>query len=184
MTAPHVPFMPARSDLAEAVFLSRWQELNQQLPKFLSALLGHRASVRDCRIAASFITWLGTSCGNSFLHQAKLQMESQLYAEIAYLAAWALTNRRDRLHSSNVRTIEVILSPKSLFQGSDKTPYQRAKELRLTLDDMDTVESIVKWLASDHGNTFVEDCLAQHQANRDEQARQRNLRLNAMLGQD
>lgn len=164
MTAPHIPYLPARGDLQEATFLARWQALNTQMPSFLPSVIGHRASVRDCRVAASFVTWIGTNCGASFLHEAKSRVNDYVFSEPAYLATWALVNRRERHVSSNVRTVEAILSPESLFRGTGGTAYERSQKLSITLRDLDTVESLVKWLASSHGDAFVTDCVEEYAA--------------------
>jgi hypothetical protein len=162
MTAPHTPYMPARDDLPEAIFLARWKALNTQMPSFLASVIGHRASVRDCRVAASFVTWIGTNCGTSFIYEAKSRVNDYVFTEPAYLATWALVNRRERHVSSNVRAIEVILSPESLFLGRGATPYERAQKLSISLRDLDTVEAVVKWLASAHGDAFVTDCVEEY----------------------
>ena len=162
----HSPFRPARPDMAEAVFLSRWQALNVASDVFLPSILGHsRAPVRSARVAASFITWIGSNVGACFIREAKLAIAHHSYAEPAYLTAWALANRRVFSVSSNVRAIEVILSPASLFNQAGGTPFELASQMNISLADMDVIESIVIWLSTAHGDSFVTACELEHRAN-------------------
>lgn len=166
-TLQHIPFQPVRKDLAESCFLTQWQALNSESASLLPGILGQsRCSLRNARVAASFISWIGTNAGACFIREAKLRIEDFSYSEPAYLAAWALANRRERSVSSNVRAIEVILSAESLFNHSAESPYVRASKLAISMEDIDVVESLVKWLSTPHGDSFVSACVAEYVAMR------------------
>lgn len=150
--------------------LKNWQALNSQLPTFLATLLdARRVSVRQARVAASFITWLGCQAGLGFIHRAEALCENHAWPEMAYLAAWGLENRRPHIHANQgVRTIEVILSPESLFLNTTNV-YQsreRAAKLAITVSDLDTVEAMVSWLSTPTGRAFFESSWEEHRANR------------------
>lgn len=166
-TLQHVPFRPARKDLAEAVFLNEWKALNTQLPTLLTSILGQRPGQRDARVAASFITWIGTQAGASFLAMAKGHVETFSYPQPAYLATWALVNRRERHVSAGVRTIEIILSDEDLFKKDRSYARSRAARLPISMSDMDVIESMVTWISTAQGDAFLDHCTAQHKMNVD-----------------
>ena len=164
-TAQHTPFRPARKDLAEICFLSQWQALNAESPSLLPGILGRsRCDVRSARIAASFITWIGSNVGASFIEMAKARIEDFTYAEPAYLATWALVNRRQAHVNSGVRAIEVILSPENLFGLTPYWDQQRASKLSISLADIDVIESMVSWLSTPHADAFVNSCTTEYQS--------------------
>ena len=179
-TAPHTPFRPARKDLAEICFLSQWQALNAEAPSLLPGVLGRsRCDVRSARIAASFITWVGSNAGASFIEMAKSRIEDFTYAEPAYLATWALVNRRQAHVNSGVRAIEVIMSSDNLFEGVNHHYYaqKRASNLSISLADIDVIESMVSWLSTPHADAFVGSCMAEYQSMRALERSKNNIAL-------
>ena len=168
-TVQHTPFRPARKDLAEICFLTQWQALNAESPSLLSGILGRsRCDVRSARIAASFITWIGTNVGASFIEMAKSRIEDFAYAEPAYLATWALVNRRQSHVNSGVRAIEIIMSTDNLFADFNAHYFaeKAAAKLSISLSDIDVIESMVSWLSTPHADAFVNSCTAEYQAMR------------------
>jgi hypothetical protein len=165
----HTPFRPARKDLAEICFLTQWKALNEESPRLLAGILGRtRSDVRSARVAASLITWIGSNAGASFIEMAKARIEDFSFAEPAYLATWALVNRRQAHVNSGVRAIEIILSPENLFESANSHYWaqKRASNLAISLADIDVIESMVSWLSTSHGDAFVSACVAQYQAMR------------------
>lgn len=171
----HTPFRPARNDLAESVFAERWLRLNTENPQFLASILNlNRSTVRAARIAASFITWAGTSVGAAFIEEARARTEQYGFSEPAYLATWAIKNARRRSVSANVRLIEFIVSPNYLFENdsgvgafSNGSAFQKACSLAITQSDIDVIESMVVWLSTGEGDSFVNDCVVAHKAKQD-----------------
>jgi hypothetical protein len=164
--AHHTPLMPARAGLAEEVFVQKWSDLHESMPTLLSAIIDRsRVDLRSARVAASVISWIGTPAGAGFILSAKELASKGLHPFDAYLMAWAHENRRCSYANSNVRTIEVILSPGNLFEKKDPSPYERASQLNISMSDIDVVESIIAWLSTTHGGSFVDACVAEHKAN-------------------
>lgn len=176
-TIKHIPFRPARQDLAEAVFLREWQALHAHIPDLLKTILGHRVDQRSARVAASFITWIGTQVGASFIAMAKTHVETFGYAEPAYLATWALVNRRERHVNAGVRAIESILSPVDLFKKGRDYARGSAASLPISQADIDVIESMVTWLSTSAGDAFVEQCVARHRLNVDRERATHNIAL-------
>lgn len=164
--AHHTPLMPPRAGMAEEVFVQRWRDLQENMPNLLPAIIDKsRVDLRSARVAASVISWIGTHIGASFIRTAKDMISKGITQSDAYLMAWAYENRRCNYVNSNVRTIEVILSPAYLFEQKGPSPYQRACQLHISMTDIDVVESIIVWLSTAHGDSFVEACAAEHKAN-------------------
>lgn len=166
MAIKHIPLRAPRTGMAEAVFVAEWQRWNPRETQLLGRLLGRkRPSQRDAQVAASFVSWLGTNVGSSYLHQARqrLALGSEDFAEAAYLTAWALTNRRKL---DGLRVVEFILAKdQDINKGLSLWEMNNHKVLRsdmadVTLRDLDVIESIVSWLATSEGAMFIETCCA------------------------
>lgn len=176
--AQHTPFRPARKDLAEICFLTQWRALNEASPTLLPGILSRsRCDVRSARVAASFIVWLGSNTGAAFIEQARSSVEKFAYPEPAYLATWALINRRQTHMNANVRVIEVIMSPEDLFGSRREYAQVRAAKLNISLSDIDVVESLVVWLSTATGETFAASCEAEYGAMRALERSKNNLAL-------
>ena len=94
---------------------------------------------KQSRLVASFITWLGTNCGLSFLGVAKQWAEELSSPRNGYLAAWAIENSRQRCINGGNRTIE----------------YLACSQCVLTVDDYEIVECAVQWLSTNDGQDFI-----------------------------
>jgi hypothetical protein len=183
-TVQHTPFRPARKDLAEICFLTQWQALNAQIPDLLPGILGRsRCDLRSARIAASFIVWIGSTVGASFIEMAKSRIEDYTYAEPAYLATWALVNQRKAHVNCGVRAIEVIMSADNLFADFNSHFYaqKRASNLSISLADIDVIESMVSWLSTPHADAFVSSCMAEYQAMRALERSKNNVKISHAL---
>lgn len=156
----HQPLIPPRADLAlERFFAEQWRllmasEIESEHADItpLGAILYPLTDTPDQRqaaLAASFVTWLGTNCGQSFLIQAD-RLAGDLGSQHGYLAAWAIQNHRRHAVNSGLRTIEHLAQ----LAAGGRLP-------NLTLDDAEVIEHVVAWLATDEGQGFLADCRRQ-----------------------
>lgn len=156
MTIQHTPIRKVRDNMDEAIFLKCWQELNQKplLNRILSRI---KPSQRDAQVAASFISWLGTGVGDSFLLQAKqrLQNGSEDFSESAYLTAWAIKNKKK---IDNKRIVEFILSKDEDWHKELNQSTIKIDCVQISLRDLDVIESIVIWLSTSEGYLFIKKC--------------------------
>ncbi len=156
------PYVPVRPDVAmECIFLRKWQQLMGGASQnndmwcieneggrfaFLELFrdLMHVPGERETRVATSFIRWVGTGNGHGYLHTAErlaAAMDKGGYSrEDAYLAAWALENKR----CFNVGYNRV---PRGTLMG-DETP---------TTKDFEIMELTARWLGSETGQAFIAD---------------------------
>jgi len=98
----------------------------------------HKPRQRAAAVAASFIVWLGTNCGQSFVHEArKLSKElSGWHRERAYLYAWTYTNSR---HAG--------------MNGMRITAQAIVKEPDAT--DLEVMTVTAEWLATADGQNLI-----------------------------
>lgn len=121
-------------------------------------LYPHEITQRTASIAASFITWLGTNNGMCFLMSARKMGEVISNPQNAYVAAWAIENRRWQGINSGVRTIEAVLSKED--SGKDLFGYRPNIPI-LSAAEVEVVDLLVEWMAGEEGMTFVNNCEAQ-----------------------
>ncbi len=169
--SPHRP--PRQNDLREEVFAERWKLfMNTPLAQLdaceppsppnirLADILTdccRDITQRDATVAASFICYLGTNGGYSFLRFAE-----QYFAALktdrpnSYLSAWEVTNRRQSYTNNGIRTIEYMLADEDMFNpktGSlDRLPT-------ITSSDLEVAQCVAIWLSSLEGKNFVDGCL-------------------------
>lgn len=172
----HVPHR-VRDLPAEKVFAREWEllasvvaddhdfDLDDDAPKFTE---GERIAAGHCRwlkvgqeeatLAASFITWLGTSVGRCFLEYGRkleaLMKTSQgsgmgIGDGSGFLAAWALQNARHIGMNHGWRTCEFLHSN-----------WGEVKDSRITSEQLEVLENVARWLGSVDGIAFVERCEA------------------------
>lgn len=176
----HIPVRPARPDMPEAAFLATWQRFivgslhgwdEENIPA--SEVFQQRDFVwlfdqRAATVAASFVTWLGTSCGGGFLHSAEqwaCQANRPFHREDAYAAAWAVENTRSHHINRGIRTIEHLLAPEEVTDPTHAlrpwhASYSGIGTLGITLADCEVIECIVRWLAGPRGRAFLVSCKA------------------------
>lgn len=162
----HSPIYPPRADHhGEQVFAEKWAELmareggihddyysNVELQSILCA--GDGLTQRMASVAATFIQWLGTSCGRGYIDQAR-RRPAMNKAE-AYVAEWAVENYRQAAINSGFRVIEHILAPADA-RSNGGLRYRP----ELSVDDHETVEHVVYWLGTTQGAAFVIACEAE-----------------------
>jgi hypothetical protein len=169
----HRPFRRARNGFAgECMFSSAWSRLMQSPPvedddnprgqaTKLEIILGnypHEIGNRQSSIAASFVQWLGTNCGLSFLMSAKDLGKKLDSKHHGFLAAWAIENTRHSNVNYGVRTIEAVLAADDYGQSQDLFSLRRPNVPVLTAADIEVVDALVSWLSTEEGLEFVETC--------------------------
>jgi hypothetical protein len=117
----------------------------------------HEITQRTASIAASFIMWLGTNCGRSFLMSARTTAAALGNTENGYVAAWAIENRRVSSMNNAVRTVESILQPDDHGQSQDMFGNRRNIPI-LSAAECEVVEALVEWISSEEGMAFVNKC--------------------------
>ena len=115
----------------------------------------HEINQRTASIAASFVTWLGTNCGMSFLMEAR-KLSKMLGDDMkGHVSAWAIENIRVRGINGGIRTVEAVLAKESssvdLYGFRPNTPILSAAEVEV-------VENLVEWISSEEGRGFVGKC--------------------------
>lgn len=163
----HNPSRPVRDLVSEQVFHEAWQRfMATPIPFYLQdadsrlddVLSDYSAKVgeREATLCASLITWLGTRCGAGFLDTCKRLAKTKHHActEDAYLAAWALENRRKRSINSGTRTLEGIMATE-LTPG---TFGMRPVRVALSALDYECAECLVAWLGSSDGQKLLAYC--------------------------
>jgi hypothetical protein len=169
----HKPIHGPRVDnVGENVYAFEWETLNVSVRRKNdppNVLLGsilydmqRRITQRHASVAASFITWLGTNCGQSIILKADALRRlgnSEMYGSQAFVAAWAIENTRRNSINSGIRYIESILAPADHF-GQDL--FSKMWGLRrmpnISIEDHETIEHIVAWLATDRAGEFIRRC--------------------------
>lgn len=148
----HVPLHPARASTPkEGLYLALWQQFAEQRPEELRYILGGRTNgpirQRAASVAASFMVFMGCNGGRDFTDSAARLAKSGAFTctEDAYLAAWAINNKRLHGINSGLRTIEYMLAREHPIT----TGYLARVDWKLVPDvnqeDADIVESMVAW---------------------------------------
>lgn len=161
----HSPLRPPRDLMPETVFTEMWLALMAQETnlvndeigsnRMLRYVIGYIASPilqRHATVAATFIQWLGTNCGASFLREAR-GAEAATSHGMGYLAAWAQYNRRESWLSNGFRAIEHLLGT-----DEDRRNGVLVRKPDLSSDDYEIIERVVLWLSTDSGMKFIKQC--------------------------
>jgi hypothetical protein len=150
------PIVPCRTDMyGERIFVDHWQRMMREPlrfgdgepnEKFASIVSPWFPIADDAAAASSFISWLGTSCGRTFLHVASRLAEDnpKLTKGQPYVLAWASENQRLPGWNGNRRLIEAIL-PRD----------------KLALRSIEMVEIVVWWLGSPDGQRLISEAEAE-----------------------
>lgn len=157
----HAPISGPRDLIGEQVMIKHWSNLmrdrdSDEYPNSALAGVMHdycgRLDQRVATVAATFICWLGTTCGTHYLNAAlRLASDTALDRPDAFLMAWARENLR-RYHTSRAaRPIERILA---------KDPNAEVVPA-VSLCDIEVVEHLVMWLGGEDGQAFLTGCKAE-----------------------
>lgn len=157
MNLNHVAIRPARDMIGEQVYARRWQEFvskeyadgRTEFDRILQAY-PYPLEQREASVTASFITWLGTNVGASFLETAKKIKESRIVPHFPYVAAWGVFNVRSLETNSNARLIEFLT----------RTPEELEKNVfsEVSVRDLEVIDQIALWLGTDDGQEFLSGC--------------------------
>lgn len=153
----HEPETPCRPSIyGEGIFVGQWKHELAKVPdhgtgeteEMFCKIFGDLDPIdqRDATVAASFICWLGTNAGNSYLHESALRRHSEGGDE-AYLLQWALWNRRVSYINGGKRTVEAIL----------REP---------TIRDLEVIEKLAEWLGTPPGRVFLKNANDEIEATR------------------
>lgn len=147
----HVPLHPAReSTPGEVIYLSLWREWATANPREWAAIFETTAPVRQraASVAASFMVFMGCNGGRCFTEAAEKLAQQDHWSERAYLAAWANENKRNRGINSGLRTIEYMLAREYPIVNGPFGPRLDWKKVpAISMEDIDVVESMVRWWA-------------------------------------
>lgn len=156
------PFLPYRPDVAaEVVLVKRWQKMMggvqqkhdlyfvENYPEkypIIGVLAPYYPNARDTRITASFMRWLGAGLGQSFLYEGdrlrdQFEKTAGLWPRDAYVAQWAIENRRIRNVNSGRMPRDMVMEPE-----------------KMTVRDIEIMERMATWLGEDDGQAFIAGC--------------------------
>lgn len=191
LTLKHEPINPVRTSiLGEVVYSSMWAEYMKPaadaepdeapICRVLANFdfdVGSRINQRYASILASMVCWLGTNGGRSVL-QLAADFNLGHWPE-RYLLAWTLHNRRQPAVNSCARSIEFTLAPdadRNTGIASHHSAFKKWPEL--SAEDLEVVDHLMCWLASDRGQRFLFACEDEIEKRREvERIAQRALRL-------
>lgn len=171
----HIPLQPPRQCTPmEGIYLGLWKDFAIQQPEEWAAIF-HDCSFtprqRAASVAASFMVFMGCNGGRGFTFLADELARSKefTFAEPAYIAAWALENRRFRGTNCGLRCIEYMLASEYPIQkhGIFKGRVNWQKVPTVTMKDQDVIECMVRWWAGATARLIRKKAaamLAEHQA--------------------
>ena len=147
----HIPLHPPRAGTpGEGIYLGLWVEFATARPREWAAIFTTNGPVRQraASVAASFMVFMGCNGGRDFTWYAERLAESGAFPcrEGAFLAAWALHNRRSMGVNSGLRTSEYMLAREypikaSICGGSVSWSLVPA----VTQEDNDILEGMAAW---------------------------------------
>ncbi|PKO59269.1 MAG: hypothetical protein CVU24_15655 [Betaproteobacteria bacterium HGW-Betaproteobacteria-18] len=158
----HVPLRPPRKATpGEGIYLQLWKEFAESRPKEWHAIFQTNGPVRQraASVAASFMAYMGCGGGRDFTFKAEAAaaQESAFGSrEAAFLATWAVFNRRQRGINRGLRSSEFMLA--SAYPVSSSTARSVDWDLvpNVSQEDNDILESMVCWWSSTHAGVIRE----------------------------
>jgi hypothetical protein len=161
--AKHIPLHPPRACTpGEGIYLGLWAEFATARPREWAAIFQTNGPVRQraASVAASFMVFMGCNGGRDFTWHAERLAQSAVfpYREGAFLAAWALHNRRSRGVNSGLRTSEFMLAREypirddAVFRGRTNWSLVPA----VTQEDNDILESMAAWWSTPQAGVMRE----------------------------
>lgn len=169
---PANPRYPRADVYSEGIYLRAWQQLlaedeggddesGVRAPTFSDTL--RPWNQEQATAAASFICWLGTSCGRGYLWEAKRRWSEAtgFDRERAYLTRWHVENERRAGVNHGLRLIEFLLAREHPVGHSTIGLYGKVFADRIptiTMDHIDAIECVAWWLGTPRGQEFIEDC--------------------------
>ncbi|CAB3845966.1 hypothetical protein LMG3482_01870 [Achromobacter deleyi] len=149
----HLPVNRPRAGFpAERIYLELWREYlrgNQDALREIFGDLCQPLDQRGARVAASFMVWMGCNAGRSFTHSAERLAQSGAFVtrEHAFLAAWAVENRRIRWLNCGVICTEAMLTPGGIPRMTEMVSYSVdwRRMYSPTQSDNDVLACMVCW---------------------------------------
>lgn len=147
----HLPLHPARAGTpGEGIYLGLWREWAETNPREWFCIFTSAGPVRQraASVACSFMVYMGCNGGSSFTHEALRLAKTEAWRERAFLLAWAGHNARSSGVNYGLRTIKYMLARQHPIDDTmlgrrvnwQQVPY-------VSMDDIDIVESMVRWWA-------------------------------------
>jgi hypothetical protein len=156
MFIAHNPIAPPRNGTpGEGIFLKLWQEFVEARPDDFTDIFRDIPSEIDQRIAsvaASFMTFMGCNGGASFTYRAQRLGESGAfsYPNEAFLAAWALENRRTHFINHGLRMSEYMLATEyPIDRGPFRHSPNEERVPEISQRDNDVLECMVAWWSTE-----------------------------------
>lgn len=152
----YIPIKNARKDVPfERIYLQLLNELMVKSPgELLNCLnITHSFKQRSASVVASFVVYMGCNVGKNFTREAIELANSKLFhsSSDAFLAAWAIFNKRQSNGTSVIRPSEVMLSSEYIFENN-RINWNRVPSV--TQEDNDVIEGMVNWWSSKSGEIF------------------------------
>lgn len=151
-TVVHLPLRaPRKGTPGEVIYLDLWREWATARPAEWRQIfhdMNTPVRQRAASVASSFMVWMGCNGGESFTFKAEKLANSGAfpYREAAFIAAWALDNRRQYGHNSGLRTIEYMLAVEHpISHGISGSRVDWKQVPAVTQDDNDVIECMVAW---------------------------------------
>lgn len=158
----HIPLCPPRAGTpGEGIYLGLWVEFATARPREWAAIFQTNGPVRQraASVAASFMVFMGCNGGRDFTWKAERLAESGAfpYREGAFVAAWALENRRSMGVNHGLRMSEFMLAREypikaAICGGSVGWPLVPS----ITQEDNDILESMAAWWSTPQAGVMRE----------------------------
>jgi hypothetical protein len=108
---------------------------------------------RHLNVIASFVGWLGRNCGRAFIMEANKLGEQLKSKHKGYIYAWADVNERLIGVNNNNTVLEYLLTPQQYHHHD--LGIRCPKNHFVSSHDIETVNFMVHWLATEHGQSFM-----------------------------
>lgn len=151
-TLNHLPACPPRKEtVGEGIYLKLWIEFATKHPEEWLRIfdLSGQVDQRAATVAASFMVFMGCNGGMSFTFMAERYSESRCFYSIdaAYLAAWAVNNRRVHHVNHGLRTSEFVLAEQYPINHDEilRPPVKWSCVPDISQADNDVLECMAIW---------------------------------------
>lgn len=174
----HRPYRSPRNfDLGEQAFAEMWQQLmlkeydsseeeddveglNSYFVDIIFCLRGSFEEVfsqRNATLLASVVTWLGTNCGRSFLHEAEKYKPQ--FGTLSYVVRWSIDNLRLYGLDYNLTILEHVMCDLDTIFRIQQQRYVRESDNIPVFSGMDieAVNASMLWLGHSNGQQFLKD---------------------------
>lgn len=166
-TIKNIPFNKPRASVPkEGLYLSYWNrysmekvneyDLDSDTTNFdvLYKRSGAFSKQRFAMVAASFITYMGCNLGIAFTDEAEdfhRRIDGTLNREDAFIAKWALYNKRTSYINNNSIPMEAMIGRKVFNQRArhGEGAWVNLNINQLTVEDYEIVNVMVRWWAGE-----------------------------------